>query len=336
MKISIFEFFSLIIEKKYPVYVNEKKVEDLSLIKKMINETRLEKYYLDYTPPFNEIFINKYFMENEVIKEFITKNKIKVKLAEDIKNHQETLPFTYSLINTHNFFERENELYLLEILLNKKIKSNILLLGEEGVGKTALVAELSKKYKILGLNLAEMIAGTHLRGAFEKRIEMVLEKCIENKIVLFIDEIHSVYTLGNSEGGISLSNILKPYLSQGELKVIGATTIDEVKILKADKAFMRRFFILEIYPLNYENIKKNIKLIKESFISLYNINIEDEHLLYILENLNKKIKPNLLLDSFLDSIDIILSIAEKENIVNINKNNVDNILAIMKNVNLIS
>lgn len=99
---------------------------------------------------------------------------------------------------------------------------------------------------------------------------------------------------------------------------------------------MRRFFILEIYPLNYENIKKNIKLIKESFISLYNINIEDEHLLYILENLNKKIKPNLLLDSFLDSIDIILSIAEKENIVNINKNNIDNILAIMKNVNLIS
>ena len=181
-----------------------------------------------------------------------------------------------------------------------------------------------------------MIAGTHLRGEFEKRIEMVLEKCIENKIVLFIDEIHSVYTLGNSEGGISLSNILKPYLSQGELKVIGATTIDEVKILKADKAFMRRFFILEIYPLNYENIKKNIKLIKESFISLYNINIEDEHLLYILENLNKKIKPNLLLDSFLDSIDIILSIAEKENIVNINKNNIDNILAIMKNVNLIS
>ena len=99
---------------------------------------------------------------------------------------------------------------------------------------------------------------------------------------------------------------------------------------------MRRFFILEIYPLNYENIKKNIKLIKESFISLYNINIEDEHLLYILENLNKKIKPNLLLDSFLDSIDIILSIAEKENIVNINKNNIDNILTIMKNVNLIS
>ncbi len=185
---------------------------------------------------------------------------------------------------------REKELKrVLEILTRKK-KNNPILVGLAGVGKTAIVEELSsrivrgevpislKNKKIISLDMSALVAGTKYRGEFEERMRKILNEIEENEdVILFIDEIHTLVGAGGAEGAIDASNILKPALARGTLHLIGATTMEEYKkYIESDSALERRFQKVYVEEPNEEetlNILKNIKSIYEKF---HCVTISDE------------------------------------------------------------
>ncbi|MBR5370443.1 MAG: ATP-dependent Clp protease ATP-binding subunit [Bacilli bacterium] len=170
---------------------------------------------------------------------------------------------------------------IIQILLRKN-KNNPLLIGEAGVGKTAIVEELSRRIEegrvplklknmtIYSISMSILVAGTKYRGEFEERINKLLTEIVDNpNIILFIDEIHTLVGAGGAEGAIDASNIVKPYLARGNIKVIGATTIDEYnKFISKDKALDRRFQKVYIEETNKEsvfNILKGLRFIYEKY-----------------------------------------------------------------------
>ena len=156
---------------------------------------------------------------------------------------------------------------IIQILLRKN-KNNPLLIGEAGVGKTAIVEELSKRIlegrvplklrnmTIYSISMSILVAGTKYRGEFEEKINKLIEEVINNpNIILFIDEVHTLMGAGGAEGAIDASNIVKPYLARGDIKVIGATTIDEYnKFISKDKALDRRFQRVYIEESNRDSV----------------------------------------------------------------------------------
>ena len=150
---------------------------------------------------------------------------------------------------------RDNEIKMIMEILCRRNKNNPLLVGEAGVGKTAIVEELARlivnkqvpdilmNKKIISVSLASLVAGTKYRGEFEERITRMLKEIEEDKnIYLFIDEIHTIMGAGGAEGAIDAANIFKPALSRGNIKLIGATTLNEYrKSIEKDKAMERRF-----------------------------------------------------------------------------------------------
>lgn len=170
---------------------------------------------------------------------------------------------------------------IIEILL-RRTKNNPLLIGEAGVGKTALVEELAnrivkglvptslKNKRIISISMASMVSGTKYRGEFEERIGKIIDEVEEDdNIILFIDEIHTMVGAGGAEGAIDASNILKPYLARGKIKLIGATTRAEyAKYLENDKALDRRFQKIYVEEADLEqtkNILLNLKSIYEDY-----------------------------------------------------------------------
>lgn len=225
---------------------------------------------------------------------------------------------------------REDYIEKLDIILNRKIKNNPLLIGEAGVGKTAIVEGLAKKYKGLGINILSLdlgmaISGSKYRGDFEEKI-MNLIKHIETKsnTILFIDEIHNLMGAGASEGGIDAANLLKPILSRGNIKLIGATTIDEYKkTIEKDKALMRRFENVFVYEPSIEETITILKGIKNEFEKYHKKTIDDTYLEYIVyqtKYINKRYP-----DKAIDVLDEALSIAKIKN-VDISYELIDNIL----------
>ena len=171
---------------------------------------------------------------------------------------------------------RDKEIDLIiETLLRKK-KNNPLLIGDAGVGKSAIVEELARRImnnnvpdkllnnKIVMLEMGSLISGTRYRGEFEERLTNIINEVVDNpQIILFIDEIHSMVNAGAAEGAISASDILKPYLARGDIKCIGATTKFEYeKFILSDKALTRRFEPIMVNEPDEEetvNILRNIK-----------------------------------------------------------------------------
>lgn len=163
---------------------------------------------------------------------------------------------------------------LIEILLRRN-KNNPLLIGEAGVGKTAIVEALAlkiyngdipeplKNKRILSISMANLVAGTKYRGEFEDRIEKIIKEIEANSdLIVFIDEIHLIVGAGGAEGAIDAANILKPALARGKFRLIGATTLEEYKTIEKDKALNRRFQSILIKEPSLEetlNILKKIK-----------------------------------------------------------------------------
>jgi ATP-dependent Clp protease ATP-binding subunit ClpC len=159
---------------------------------------------------------------------------------------------------------REKEIERVVQILSRRKKNNPALIGEPGIGKTAIVEGLAQKIfeksipqvlenkRVINLDMASMVAGTKYRGQFEERLKALMVELQKNEnIIIFIDELHTIVGAGGSEGSLDASNIFKPALSRGELQCIGATTLDEYrKYIEKDGALARRFQTIMVDPPN--------------------------------------------------------------------------------------
>ncbi len=224
-----------------------------------------------------------------------------------------------SVVDTEKVIGREEEISsMIEALLRKK-KSNPLLLGRAGVGKTAIVEELARRINhgvvpqellnktIVSLEMGSLVSGTKYRGEFEERLTKIIKELIENKnIILFIDEIHTMVNAGGAEGAINAADILKPYLARGEIKCIGATTTDEYyKTIFKDKALERRFFTIQVEEPEEEKTKLILMGIKQEYEEHHGITISEQNISDIVTLANKYMPSKSNPDKCIDLLDLI-------------------------------
>jgi ATP-dependent Clp protease ATP-binding subunit ClpC len=212
---------------------------------------------------------------------------------------------------------REKEIERVTHILARRRKNNPVLIGEPGVGKTAIVEGLAiriakgevpeklKDKRIVSLDMASLIAGTKYRGQFEERLKAIVKELENNKdVILFIDEIHTLVGAGAAEGSMDASNILKPSLSRGEIQVIGATTIDEYrKYIEKDGALERRFQPVMVEEPSVEDTIEILKGLKPKFEEFHNVKITDEAIERAVKLAVRYINDRKLPDKAIDIID---------------------------------
>lgn len=220
---------------------------------------------------------------------------------------------------------RDNEINRMIEILCRRTKNNPILIGEAGVGKTAIVEELAsrivngnvpdclKNKRIISLDMASSVAGTKYRGEFEERMKRVLDELeSDDDIILFIDEIHTIMGAGGAEGAIDASNIFKPSLARGKMRCIGATTINEYnKYIAKDGALDRRFQKLEIKePGNIKNILMNLR---DIYSKHHNVSISEKMIDKIIMYSKKYIKDRKEPDRSIDILDEVCAKASLKN-----------------------
>ncbi len=212
---------------------------------------------------------------------------------------------------------RHDEIERLVQILCRRTKNNPVLLGEAGVGKTAIIEGLAQRIisnevpdllhdrRVVVLDLAMMVAGTKYRGQFEERIKAVMNEVRRAKnILLFIDELHTLVGAGGAEGAIDASNVLKPALSRGEIQCIGATTFDEYrKYIEKDNALERRFQSIVVEPPNDEDAIEILKGLRERYEKHHRVKITDEAVKAAVELSNRYITERVQPDKSIDVID---------------------------------
>ncbi len=212
---------------------------------------------------------------------------------------------------------RANEIERLVQILCRRTKNNPVLLGEAGVGKTAIVEGLAQKIinqdvpdilgdrRIVVLDLAMMVAGTKYRGQFEERIKAVMNEVRRAKnVLLFIDELHTLVGAGGAEGAIDASNVLKPALSRGEIQCIGATTLDEYrKYIEKDGALERRFQTIMVEPPNKKDTVEIIKGLRDRYEAHHRVSITDAAVEAAVEMSDRYITARVQPDKSIDVID---------------------------------
>ncbi len=212
---------------------------------------------------------------------------------------------------------REKEIERAIQILCRRTKNNPVLLGEAGVGKTAIVEgfaqrvvdgnvpELLADRRIVVLDLAMMVAGTKYRGQFEERIKAVMNEVRRAKnTILFIDELHTLVGAGGAEGAIDASNVLKPALARGEIQCIGATTLDEYrKYIEKDSALDRRFQIIMVEPASKAEAVEILKGLRDRYESHHRVTISDEALEAAVELSSRYITGRCLPDKAIDVVD---------------------------------
>lgn len=212
---------------------------------------------------------------------------------------------------------RDKEIKRVLEILSRRTKNNPLLIGEAGVGKTAIVEELSKMIstgdvpmslknkRIISLDMATTVAGTKYRGEFEERIRKILKEIEENDdIILFIDEIHTLVGAGGAEGAIDASNIFKPALARGKLRCIGATTIDEYKkFIESDGALERRFQKVLVEIPDKKVVRDILMKLKGIYEKFHLVKISDEIIDLIIELSEKYIYDRNQPDKAIDLLD---------------------------------
>jgi len=213
---------------------------------------------------------------------------------------------------------RDEEIRRVLQILTRRTKNNPILIGEPGVGKTAIaegiahrivdgdVPENLKSKKVFSLDMGALVAGAKYKGEFEERLKAVVKEVIdsEGEIILFIDEIHTLVGAGGGDGAMDAANILKPALARGELRAVGATTLDEYqKYFEKDKALIRRFQTVMIDEPSTEDAISILRGIKEKYETYHKVLIKDEAIISAVELSQRYITERHLPDKAIDLID---------------------------------
>ena len=213
---------------------------------------------------------------------------------------------------------RDDEIERVIQILSRRTKNNPVLIGDPGVGKTAIVEGLAQKIasndipeilsgkRVMTLDLAAVVAGTKYRGEFEQRLKNIMEEIrrSKNSIILFVDELHTVIGAGAAEGAIDASNMLKPSLARGELQCIGATTLDEYrKYIEHDSALERRFQPINVEPPSIDETVEILKGLKERYENHHKVKFSDSALEAATDLAERYITDRFLPDKAIDLID---------------------------------
>lgn len=212
---------------------------------------------------------------------------------------------------------RDDEIERIIQVLCRRTKNNPVLVGEPGVGKSAIadglaekivsgdVPELLKGKRVFSLDMASIVAGTKYRGEFEEKFKNVLNAVrASGNVILFIDEIHTIVSAGASEGSLDAANILKPMLARGEIQTIGATTFDEYrKYIEKDPALERRFQPVTVEPPNVENTIRILKGLRDKYEAHHKVIITDEAIVTATEMADRYITDRFMPDKAIDLID---------------------------------
>jgi ATP-dependent Clp protease ATP-binding subunit ClpC len=212
---------------------------------------------------------------------------------------------------------RDNEIDRLLQILSRRTKNNPVIIGEPGIGKTAIVEGLAQRIinsdvpenvlnrRVVSLDLGALIAGTKYRGQFEERLKIVMKEIVQaDNIILFIDELHTLVGAGAAEGSIDASSMLKPALARGEIQCIGATTLDEFrKHIEKDGALKRRFQPIYVQPPTLEETINIIKGLRPKYESHHKIRITDEAVIAAARLSDRYITDRYLPDKAIDVID---------------------------------
>ena len=239
---------------------------------------------------------------------------------------------------TSKLYGREDEIDLIIETLLRKEKNNPLLIGKAGVGKTAIVEELARRIvkkevplelqnmEVYELEMGSLVAGTKYRGEFEERLTKIIKEVIKEKnIIIFIDEIHSMVNAGGAEGAICASDILKPYLARGSIKVIGSTTISEYhEYIENDQALARRFEKIVVQEPSDEDMLLILKKVKPIYENHYHLTLNNENLQDLLNLANTYIFSKNNPDKTLDLLDSVCARIKLKN-SNLNASNLANL-----------
>lgn len=305
-----------------------------NIIKNNINKDE-NNIVISYTPLVKKIIMsstknNKVYLKELIIKIIEEPNSLAITLLNMINKDVNKL---YNLIkndinikyginlnkelNNEKIYGRDKELESLIEVLCRKNKSNAILIGEAGVGKTALVELLAQKInnnevpnelknkEIISISMSSLVSGTRYRGEFEEKLETLINNLENNdKYILFIDEIHTILGAGASEGAIDAANILKPYLARNKFKCIGATTINEYNnSIKKDKALNRRFETILINEPNKKETEKILLNVKKYYEEFHNVKISNKNIKEIINLSNKYILDKKEPDRSLEILD---------------------------------
>lgn len=252
--------------------------------------------------------------EKNKLRDMVEATKVGV-ILNNVVNNKETIS------------GRDKEIDKLILCLSRKKKCNPLLIGDAGVGKTALVEELARRinkgmvpnslkdYKIISIEMGSLISGTKYRGEFEDRLNKIIKELIYNKkVIVFIDEIHTMVGAGGAEGAINASDILKPYLARGELKCIGATTGSEyTNSIHKDKALLRRFDIININEPNKKDMYTLLKQVKKEYEMFHSVKVPNKLLSKIIDLSELYLKRVVNPDKSIDLLDSSCSYAKMNN-----------------------
>lgn len=324
------------IRKAYQVLEMAKKYDPNYYLAKHEME-RLEKSFPDLikdSEPLQEKDLQSATYVNNATKEDVEKDTVSIVAGRDSEKN--------GILGTERFSERfgrnitelaragklfpvlgrENEINsILETLFSLK-KNNPLLIGKAGVGKTAVVEGLAQRIvqgdvpefflnkEIIEINMGILVAGTTFRGDFEKRLKNIIEEVAKDKnLILFIDEIHTLLGAGESGGStLDAANILKPALAKGELRCIGATTIDEyLNLFQKDSALDRRFFKVKIEELDTKSTMNILQHLRDKTFNHFNVNIDDEQLQLIIDLADVHLKNRVFPDKAIDVLEKTLS-----------------------------
>lgn len=284
------------------------------------------------------MFLSLLVVPDSDIKEMVNKFKIDYAVVEkmimDIRSGKEAAPkkkqFKYLSKYTRNLtvlaqenrldpvIGRDNEIRRVIQILSRRSKNNPILIGEAGVGKTAIAEGIAlriatgdapeslKDKEIASLDIGLLVAGTKFRGEFEERLKNVMKEVekAEGRVILFIDEIHTIVGAGAAEGSMDAANILKPALARGDLRAVGATTLKEYqKYIEKDPALTRRFQPVYVNEPTHEDAVTIVRGIKDKYETYHGVHITDEAIVSAVELSSRYITERFLPDKAIDLVD---------------------------------